>query len=52
MNALIWVRRYYALDLPHETVGWPSWAMWRWAQMYPEDIGYADVEYVSHREVL
>ena len=27
-----------------------SWFVWRWGQRFPEDIGFADVEYRHHRD--
>lgn len=41
---VIWVRIVYAPDLPYQWIGWPSWGHWRWAQLYPEDFDYRDVE--------
>ena len=49
MKPVIWTRTIYAPDLPVQWIGWPSWAVWRWAQMFPEDIGYREVEEVRHK---
>lgn len=47
---MIWVKKWYAPDLPYQLIGWPSWPVWRWAQRYPEDIGYRDAEEIHWRE--
>ena len=47
---LIWIRHWYAIDLPYQWIGWPNWPTWRWAQQSPGCIGYRDVEDVQWRE--
>lgn len=31
-------------------IAYPSWFVWKWAQRFPEDIGFRDNPDVQHRE--
>lgn len=33
-------------------IGWPSWAVWRWAQRFPTDIGFRENADVWKKEVI